>query len=72
MNQKVARRLLEQLGHRCEVVSNGREALERWREQSWDLMLVDLQMPEMDGETAIRLLREETLTRGVATSPPSR
>ena len=35
-------------------------------------MLVDLQMPEMDGETAIRLLREETLTRGVATSPPSR
>lgn len=63
VNQKVARRLLEQLGHRCEVVSNGREALERWREQSWDLMLVDLQMPEMDGETAIRLLREETLTR---------
>lgn len=35
VNQKVARRLLEQLGHRCEVVSNGREALERWREQSW-------------------------------------
>ena len=34
VNQKVARRLLEQLGHRCEVVSNGREALERWREQS--------------------------------------
>ena len=64
VNQKVARRLLEQLGHRCEVVSNGREALERWREQPWDLMLVDLQMPEMDGETAIRLLREEALARG--------
>ncbi|EGH3576881.1 response regulator [Salmonella enterica] len=64
VNQKVARRLLEQLGHRCEVVSNGWEALESWREQSWDLMLVDLQMPEMDGETAIRLLREETLARG--------
>ena len=69
VNQKVARRLLEQLGHRCEVVSNGREALERWREQSWDLMLVDLQMPEMDGETAIRLLREETLTRGRSHQP---
>jgi len=69
VNQKVARRLLEQLGHRCEVVSNGRETLERWREQSWDLMLVDLQMPEMDGETAIRLLREETLTRGRSHQP---
>lgn len=64
VNQKVARRLLEQLGHRCEVVSNGREALERWRAACWDLLLIDLQMPEMDGETAIRLLREETLARG--------
>jgi CheY-like chemotaxis protein len=48
------------LGHRCEVVNNGREALERWRAACWDLLLIDLQMPEMDGETAIRLLREET------------
>ncbi|HDU4297432.1 TPA: response regulator [Klebsiella variicola subsp. variicola] len=64
VNQKVARRLLEQLGHRCEVVNNGREALERWRATCWDLLLIDLQMPEMDGETAIRLLREETLARG--------
>ncbi|HBZ1107497.1 TPA: response regulator [Klebsiella pneumoniae] len=64
VNQKVARRLLEQLGHRCEVVSNGREALERWRAACWDLLLIDLQMPEMDGETAIRLLREETPALG--------
>lgn len=64
VNQKVARRLLEQLGHRCEVVSNGREALERWRAACWDLLLFDLQMPEMDGETAIRLLREETPALG--------
>lgn len=64
VNQKVARRLLERLGYQCEVVSNGREALQRWREQFWDLLLIDLQMPEMDGETAIRLLREETLSQG--------
>ncbi|PLL87399.1 hybrid sensor histidine kinase/response regulator, partial [Klebsiella pneumoniae] len=64
VNQKVARRLLEQLGHRCEVVNNGREALERWRAACWDLLLIDLQMPEMDGETAIRLLREETHALG--------
>lgn len=60
VNQKVARRLLERLGHTCEVVDDGRAALERWRAESWDVLLIDLQMPEMDGETAIRLLREET------------
>jgi CheY-like chemotaxis protein len=51
------------------VVNNGREALERWRAACWDLLLIDLQMPEMDGETAIRLLREETLARAGSTSP---
>jgi len=69
VNQKVARRLLERLGHQCEVVNNGREALERWREQPWDVLLIDLQMPEMDGETAIRLLREETVARGLSRQP---
>lgn len=69
VNQKVARRLLERLGHQCEVVNNGREALERWREQPWDVLLIDLQMPEMDGETAIHLLREETLARGLSHQP---
>lgn len=69
VNQKVARRLLERLGHHCEVVNNGREALERWRERPWDLLLIDLQMPEMDGETAIRLLREETLAQGRSHQP---
>lgn len=69
MNQKVARRLLERLGHQCEVVNNGREALARWREQTWDVLLIDLQMPEMDGETAIRLLREETVARGLSHQP---
>ncbi|HDU4903203.1 response regulator [Klebsiella quasipneumoniae] len=69
VNQKVARRLLEQLGHRCEVVNNGREALERWRAACWDLLLIDLQMPEMDGETAIRLLREETQALGRQQQP---
>lgn len=62
VNQKVARRLLERLGHDSEVVNNGREALERWRAEHWDVLLIDLQMPEMDGETAIRLLREEQQT----------
>jgi len=69
VNQKVARRLLERLGHRCEVVNNGREALTRWREQPWDLLFIDLQMPEMDGETALRLIREETRAQGRSHQP---
>ncbi|WP_200551961.1 response regulator [Kosakonia sp. LAM2021] len=66
VNQKLAYRLLEQLGHRCEIVGDGRAALDRWQESRWDVILMDLQMPGMDGETAIRLLREEEQQRGLA------
>ncbi|EKS6735923.1 response regulator [Enterobacter asburiae] len=59
VNQKVAARLLERLGHTCQIVDNGIALLERWRAGVWDVLLIDLQMPEMDGETAICLLREE-------------
>ena len=63
VNQKVAARLLERLGHSCQIVDNGVALLERWRADAWDVLLIDLQMPEMDGETAIRLLREEEQSR---------
>ena len=63
VNQKVAARLLERLGHSCQIVDNGVALLERWRAGVWDVLLIDLQMPEMDGETAIRLLREEERSR---------
>ncbi|MCW1825281.1 response regulator [Enterobacter asburiae] len=63
VNQKVAARLLERLGHTCQIVDNGVALLERWRAGAWDILLIDLQMPEMDGETAIRLLREEERSR---------
>jgi len=62
VNQKVAARLLERLGHSCQIVDNGLTLLERWRSGEWDVLLIDLQMPEMDGETAIRRLREEEQT----------
>jgi two-component system sensor histidine kinase/response regulator len=49
VNQRVAVRMLEREGHQVDVAANGREALEKWSNQSFDLILMDMQMPEMDG-----------------------
>ncbi|MHC5023105.1 MAG: response regulator [Planctomycetota bacterium] len=57
VNQKVARRLLEKLGHSVTVVANGRQVLDRLEANPMDLLLIDLQMPELDGIETTRLLR---------------
>ena len=58
VNQRLATRLLEKRGHRVTVVSNGREAVELLERSSFDLVLMDVQMPLLDGIAATTLIRE--------------
>src|SRR3984957_6362197 len=64
VNQKLATRLLEKRGHKVMVVGNGREALAALTHKSYDLVLMDVQMPELDGISATTMLREKEKLTG--------
>src|SRR6266446_1473136 len=64
VNQRLAARLLEKRGHTVVVAGNGREALKAFEKEDFDLLLMDLQMPEMDGFEATVAIRKKEKDRG--------
>jgi signal transduction histidine kinase/CheY-like chemotaxis protein len=64
VNQRVAFRILDKEGHRVVVAGNGREALRQLEAQTFDLILMDVQMPEMGGFEATAVIRQKEKERG--------
>ena len=69
VNQIVIQTRLQQAGLNPVVVNDGQEAVQAWRTQTWDLILMDAQMPVMDGLTATRVIRQEEAGRGGSRTP---
>jgi len=64
VNQRLAMRLLEKRGHHVKVAENGREALAALEKESFDLVFMDVQMPEMDGMEATAAIRDKEKQSG--------
>ncbi|PDV98522.1 PAS domain-containing hybrid sensor histidine kinase/response regulator [Candidatus Chloroploca asiatica] len=58
INQQVIDRVVRRMGHQVTLVNNGQRALEAVKQHPYDVILMDMQMPELDGETATRMIRE--------------
>jgi PAS domain S-box-containing protein len=69
VNQRVLTALMEHLGGDLTVVSNGQQAIEAWEAGDWDVILMDVHMPVMDGPTATRLIRQREQETGRPRTP---
>jgi PAS domain S-box-containing protein len=69
VNQLVLKTLLHQVGIEPVVVANGREAVAAWETGDWDVILMDVQMPQMDGPTATAAIREQERVMGRPRTP---
>jgi CheY-like chemotaxis protein len=69
VNQLVLRTMLEQAGIAPTLVCDGRAAVQAWESQAWDLVLMDVQMPVMDGIAATRAIRAREAALGRARTP---
>ena len=69
VNRQVIATLLDQAGLSLTLALDGAEAVSAWRGGQWDLILMDIQMPVMDGVSAARLIRSEEASAGRARTP---
>jgi len=69
VNQLVLRTMLQQAGIEPVIVADGQAAVEAWERGDWDIVLMDIQMPVMDGVTAVRAIREREVALGRPRTP---